>query len=83
MDVDDNLGPGQGQIFVATLKLRPAKIRRPQVLALNHRPHRPIKDDNAFPERGFKLRNAVKCSHKFPVGKDGIKRKRIGGKVSG
>ena len=71
MDVNDDFGPGQGQILVAALKLRPAKIRRAQVPPLNGRPHSPIKNDNPFPEQGFELSNAVRCSHKFPVAKNG------------
>ena len=48
VDVEDHVGPGEHEVFVAALERGAAKIVGRKVALLDHRAHRAIEHENAF-----------------------------------
>jgi hypothetical protein len=48
MDSEDHVRPGLVQVLVAALQVRAAEIGGAEVSLLQHGPHGPIEDQNAF-----------------------------------
>ena len=48
MDSEDHVGTRLVQVLIAAVQLRAAEIGRAEVSLLQHGPHGPIEDENAF-----------------------------------
>ena len=63
VDLGDDVGPCNVQIFVATLVFRAPEIVRPQAARLNFSPHRAVHNQNAMGERRFQFVRAFRSVH--------------------